>query len=114
VDEVGRLIRLTAKHDCDPDDANGAVLCDADLRILSLAADRYDEYAAGIREEYGHIGDRDFARGRMTFLQGLAGTALYATSRGHEQWEAAARSTWIASWPPGPPRQPARSPASSR
>ncbi|WP_246486694.1 HD domain-containing protein [Kribbella qitaiheensis] len=91
VEEVGRLIRLTAKHDCDPDDANGAVLCDADLRILSLPADRYDEYAVGIREEYGHIGDRDFARGRMTFLQGLAGTALYATSRGHENWEAAAR-----------------------
>jgi predicted metal-dependent HD superfamily phosphohydrolase/outer membrane protein assembly factor BamB len=101
VEEVGRLIRLTAKHDCEPDDANGAVLCDADLRILSLPADRYDEYAAGIREEYGHIGDRDFARGRMTFLQGLAGTPLYATSRGHEQWEDAARqnlerelSTW--------------------
>jgi predicted metal-dependent HD superfamily phosphohydrolase/outer membrane protein assembly factor BamB len=101
VEEVGRLIRLTAKHDCDPDDGNGAVLCDADLRILSLPADRYDEYAAGIREEYGHISDRDFARGRMTFLQGLAGTPLYATSRGHEKWESAARenlerelSTW--------------------
>ena len=89
--EIGRLIRLTAKHDCEPDDANGAVLCDADLRILSLSADRYDEYAAGIREEYGHIGDRDFARGRMTFLQGLAETTLYATSRGQEQWEQAAR-----------------------
>ncbi|GAA1609008.1 hypothetical protein GCM10009789_74330 [Kribbella sancticallisti] len=91
VAEIGRLIRLTAKHDCDPEDANGAVLCDADLRILSLAADRYDEYAAGIRQEYAHIDDRDFARGRMTFLQGLAETSLYATSRGHEQWEQPAR-----------------------
>lgn len=91
VEEVGRLIRLTAKHDCEPDDPNGAVLCDADLRILSLPADRYDEYAAGIRQEYAHIGDRDFARGRITFLQGLAETSLYATSRGHEQWEEAAR-----------------------
>lgn len=91
ITEIGRLIRLTAKHDCEPDDANGAVLCDADLRILSLSADRYDEYAAGIREEYGHIGDRDFARGRMTFLQSLAETSLYATSRAQEQWEQAAR-----------------------
>ncbi|TCM41815.1 PQQ-binding-like beta-propeller repeat protein [Kribbella sp. VKM Ac-2568] len=91
VTEIGRLIRLTAKHDCEPDDANGAVLCDADLRILSLSADRYDEYATGIREEYGHIGDRDFARGRMTFLQSLADTTLYATSRAQEQWEQAAR-----------------------
>ncbi|MEV5967824.1 PQQ-binding-like beta-propeller repeat protein [Kribbella sp. NPDC051952] len=91
VEEVGRLVRLTAKHDCEPNDRNGAVLCDADLRILSLPAERYDEYAAGIRQEYGHIGDRDFARGRMSFLQGLAETRLYATPRGHDEWERAAR-----------------------
>ena len=72
VEEVGRLVRLTAKHDCEPDDRNGAVLCDADLRILSLPPARYDEYAAGIRQEYGHIADRDFARGRMSFLQTLS------------------------------------------
>ncbi|HET6293221.1 MAG TPA: hypothetical protein VFG33_07600, partial [Kribbella sp.] len=103
VAEVGRLIRLTAKHDCEPDDANGAVLCDADLRILSLAADRYDEYAVGIRQEYAHVSDRDFARGRMTFLQNLAGTSLYATSWGHEKWEQAARDNVareLASWAP--------------
>ncbi len=52
VAEIGRLIRLTARHDCEPDDANGAVLCDADLRVLSLSAARYDEYAVGIRAEY--------------------------------------------------------------
>lgn len=91
VAEIGRLIRLTAKHDCEPGDANGAVLCDADLRVLSLSAVRYDEYAVGIRAEYQHIEDRDFARGRMTFLQGLAETSLYATSHGREHWEQVAR-----------------------
>src|SRR5690349_16822312 len=91
VEEIGRLVRLTAKHDCAPDDRNGAVLCDADLRILSLPQHRYDEYAAGIRQEYAHIADRDFARGRMTFLQGLSDTRLYVTPRGHEEWERPAR-----------------------
>lgn len=91
VEEIGRLVRLTAKHDCDPDDANGAVLCDADLRILSLSPERYDEYAEGIRQEYAHIGDRDFARGRISFLRGLADTRLYATASGHDDWEQAAR-----------------------
>ncbi|WUJ72679.1 hypothetical protein OG809_05285 [Kribbella soli] len=91
VEEIGRLVRLTAKHDCAPDDRNGAVLCDADLRILSLPQHRYDEYAAGIRQEYAHIADRDFARGRMTFLQGLSETRLYVTPRGHEEWERPAR-----------------------
>ena len=91
VEEIGRLVRLTAKHDCEPDDRNGAVLCDADLRILSATPQRYGEYSAGIRQEYGHIGDRDFARGRISFLQSLAGTRLYATTRGHDHWERAAR-----------------------
>jgi predicted metal-dependent HD superfamily phosphohydrolase len=103
VAEIGRLIRLTAKHACDPTDANGAVLCDADLRILSLAADRYDEYAVGIRQEYEHVADRDFARGRMTFLQQLSETSLYATSRGHEEWEQPARENLereLAGWTP--------------
>ncbi|ADB34952.1 conserved hypothetical protein [Kribbella flavida DSM 17836] len=92
VAEIGRLIRLTARHDCAPDDPNGAVLCDADLRILSLDADRYDEYTVGIREEYAHIADRDFARGRMAFLQRLAETPLYTTSRARERWEKAAHA----------------------
>ncbi|WP_427888925.1 hypothetical protein ACQHIV_36710 [Kribbella sp. GL6] len=91
VAEIGRLVRLTAKHDCAADDRNGAVLCDADLRILSLPKPRYDEYAAGIRQEYGHVTDRDFARGRMSFLQALSETRLYATPRGHEEWERPAR-----------------------
>lgn len=100
VAEIGRLVRLTADHDSEPDDANGAVLCDADLRVLSLAPDRYDEYALGIRQEYGHIGERDFARGRTAFLQRLSHTSLYATSRGRE-WEEAARDNVereLASW----------------
>ncbi|MDX2971181.1 hypothetical protein PWY87_02980 [Kribbella solani] len=91
VEEIGRLVRLTAKHDCAPDDRNGAVLCDADLRILSLAQARYDEYAAGIRAEYAHVADRDFARGRMSFLQSLSETDLYTTPRGHAEWERPAR-----------------------
>jgi predicted metal-dependent HD superfamily phosphohydrolase/outer membrane protein assembly factor BamB len=91
VAEIGRLIRLTAKHDCEPGDANGAVLCDADLRVLSMSPARYDEYAVGIRAEYAHVADRDFAKGRMTFLQSLSETSLYATSYGREHWEQAAR-----------------------
>lgn len=103
VEEVGRLVRLTAKHDCEPGDRNGAVLCDADLRILSMGPERYDEYAAGIRQEYGHIGDREFARGRLAFLHGLAETRLYATGRGHDDWEQVARDNIdreVESWGP--------------
>ena len=34
IDEVERLVLLTASHDAQPGDANGAVLCDADLAVL--------------------------------------------------------------------------------
>jgi predicted metal-dependent HD superfamily phosphohydrolase len=90
--EVARLVRLTADHRVEPGDRNGAVLCDADLRILSMDRTRYNEYAAGIRKEYRHIPDRDFARGRTAVLERLVSSPLYATERAHEQWEQTARA----------------------
>ena len=47
VDEVRRLVLLTAGHTATADDRNGALLCDADLAILAAVPDAYDEYAAG-------------------------------------------------------------------
>ncbi|MFC0628902.1 hypothetical protein [Kribbella deserti] len=92
VTEVGRLIRLTADHQVAADDRNGAVLCDADLRILSQDQQRYDEYAAAVRQEYAHVPDRDFARGRTAVLERLAANPLYTTERAHAQWEEPARA----------------------
>ena len=43
--EVRRLVLLTAGHQVDPADADGALLCDADLAVLA-ARRGYDKYAA--------------------------------------------------------------------
>lgn len=93
VTEVARLVRLTAGHDPADDDADGAVLCDADLAILAADETRYAGYVAGVRAEYAHVPDDDFARGRAAVLQHLLGQrSFYRTPTAHAAWEAAARA----------------------
>jgi predicted metal-dependent HD superfamily phosphohydrolase len=93
VDEVARLVRLTATHDPTGDDVNGRLLCDADLAVLARPWDEYRRYAAAVREEYRHVSDEDFRKGRAAVLRHLLGLpVLYRTPQLHERWEAAARA----------------------
>ena len=87
VDEVERLVLLTAGHDPAPDDANGAVLCDADLAVLAGPPDAYATYASAVRQEYGHLSDEEFTAGRIAVLEHLlALPALYRTPEAARQW----------------------------
>jgi predicted metal-dependent HD superfamily phosphohydrolase len=92
VDDVARLVRLTADHD-PGDDPDAAVLCDADLAILAADETRYAQYTAGVRAEYAHVPDADFARGRSAVLRQLmAQPSLYRTPTAHAAWETTARA----------------------
>jgi predicted metal-dependent HD superfamily phosphohydrolase len=71
VDEVARLVLLTAGHDAEPGDGNGAVLCDADLAVLASPPEAYAAYASAVRAEYGHLSDEDFTAGRIAVLERL-------------------------------------------
>jgi len=91
--EVARLVRLTASHRPDDDDLAGQVLCDADLGILAADPDRYAAYTVGVRREYAHVPDTDFAAGRATVLRGLlAKPTLFHTDLARDRWEARARA----------------------
>jgi predicted metal-dependent HD superfamily phosphohydrolase len=93
VAEVARLVRLTATHDPADDDSDAAVLCDADLAILAADDTRYAQYNAGVRAEYAHVPDDDFARGRSAVLRQLmAQPSLFRTPTAHAAWETAARA----------------------
>lgn len=95
VAETARLVRLTAAHSPEPGDANGSVLCDADLAVL--AAPGYPAYTRAIREEYAHVPDDLFRAGRGAVLRALlAQPRLYRTPRAHDLWEAAARANMTA------------------
>lgn len=92
VAEAARLVRLTASHDPDPGDRNGALLCDADLAILAADPERYAGYARAVREEYAHVPDDAFRAGRAAVLRGLLQLpALYRVPALRAAWEEAAR-----------------------
>jgi predicted metal-dependent HD superfamily phosphohydrolase len=95
--EVERLVLLTVDHDPAPDDANGAVLCDADLAVLASPPDAYAGYASAVRAEYGHLSDADFTAGRIAVLERLiALPALYRLPEDDERWTATARANLTA------------------
>jgi predicted metal-dependent HD superfamily phosphohydrolase len=92
-DEVARLVRLTATHRPAEDDHAGQVLCDADLGILAADPSRYASYTAGVRREYAHVSDADFAAGRATVLRDLlAKPTLFHTAVARSRWEERARA----------------------
>jgi len=77
---TARLVRLTAAHDPAPGDADGALLCDADLAVLGGPAAAYAAYASAVRAEYGFVPDPEFRTGRAAVLrQLLALPRLYRT-----------------------------------
>ena len=92
VEEVVRLVVVTADHVVRPGDRAAAVLCDADLAILGGTPQRYAEYAAAVRREYAHVDPHDFRRGRTAVLERLLRLdPLFRTATGRARWEAAAR-----------------------
>lgn len=92
-DEVARLVRLTATHRPADSDGPGQVLCDADLGILAADPARYASYTDGVRREYAHVPDADFAAGRAAILRDLlAKPMLFHTAVAQSRWEARARA----------------------
>ncbi len=90
--EVARLVRLTVTHAPEPGDANGAVLCDADLAILAAPPQTYAAYTASVRQEYGFVPDEAFRTGRAAVLRQLLDLPrLFHTPYGQREWAATAR-----------------------
>ncbi|MCZ2846866.1 HD domain-containing protein [Modestobacter sp. VKM Ac-2978] len=97
VAEVERLVLLTAGHDPEPDDADGAVLCDADLAVLASPPAAYAGYASAVRAEYGHLSDDEFTTGRIAVLeQLLALPELFRVPVAAERWTEPARANLTA------------------
>ncbi|MGY1689139.1 HD domain-containing protein [Geodermatophilus sp. SYSU D01105] len=97
VEEVVRLVLLTAGHDPAPGDADGAVLCDADLAVLAGPPAAYAAYASAVREEYAHLSDAEFTAGRTAVLEHLlALPQLYRLPAVAAEWTPRARANMAA------------------
>jgi predicted metal-dependent HD superfamily phosphohydrolase len=82
LNEVSRLVRLTATHVPGSRDPNGELLCDADLAVLGSPPEAYARYVAQVTEEYAAVPRLDFVRGRFRVLRDLAGRDLFNTPKG--------------------------------
>lgn len=92
VAEVARLVRLTAEHNPKPGDHAGALLCDADLSVLGGDEQSYALYLAAVREDYAHVSDDDFAKGRAAVVRHLLSLdPLFHSERAKALWLDAAR-----------------------
>lgn len=93
IEEVVRLVRLTASHDPEPGDRDGALLTDADLAILAADETTYDRYAQAIREEYAHVPPDVFRAGRTAVLRRLSeAPTLYRVVPERAAWTDRARA----------------------
>ena len=75
--EIERLILLTRDHHAS--DPLGTLVVDADLAILQASAERYDAYAAAIREEYAFVPEEAYREGRRRVLEGLLARRLFTS-----------------------------------
>ncbi|ABY23610.1 conserved hypothetical protein [Renibacterium salmoninarum ATCC 33209] len=85
--ETARLVRLTIEHNPGPNDYNGALLCDSDLSILGSSEPEYAHYLAAVRQDYAHVSDHDFAKGRAAVvLELLALDPLFRLPQAQQLW----------------------------
>jgi predicted metal-dependent HD superfamily phosphohydrolase len=92
-EEVARLIRLTAGHGVEDEDRLGEILVSIDLAILGATPEAYDAYARAVREEYAHLSDDTWRRGRAKVLQNfLDTTVIYPDASLRDRFEAPARA----------------------
>lgn len=77
--QVERLILATA-HTSLPVTREEALLVDADLSILGADPETFAAYAAGIRQEYGHVPEQLYRSGRRRVLEHFLGRErIYTT-----------------------------------
>jgi pantetheine-phosphate adenylyltransferase len=92
VDAVARLVMATKHDGRAPDGSDAAHLIDLDLAVLGGAPAEFDRYEAGIRAEYAHVSDADYAVGRAAVLtRFLDRPAIFTTATYGDRYEAAAR-----------------------
>ncbi|MGI5189569.1 DUF4031 domain-containing protein [Promicromonospora sp. CA-289599] len=93
VDEVARLVMVTADHDPAPDDVVGGLVSDADLAVLGASPAGYARYTHQVRAEYCDVPDTLFRAGRSQVLRTLLdGGPLFRTAPGVARWQAAAEA----------------------
>jgi predicted metal-dependent HD superfamily phosphohydrolase len=73
IDRVSKLILATKNHmAASGGDYDDDVFLDADFAILGAPPEEYAAYLSGVREEYAHLSDEEWKKGRGAFLERIA------------------------------------------
>ena len=90
------IVRATAGHE-PTEDADEAVLLDADLAVLGSDPAAYQAYVTGVRAEHGALDDEQWRTGRGAVLRRLLDRQpMYSTEAGRSRWERRARANMAA------------------
>lgn len=79
IDEVSRLILLTASHKAPPGDSIASIMIDTDMHVLAWDERDYLRYAGQIWQEYSYVGRDAYIAGRTHFLLGLDPDTVFTT-----------------------------------
>jgi predicted metal-dependent HD superfamily phosphohydrolase len=89
---------LATRHAVLPEGSDQCLLVDIDLSILGAAPERFDEYEAQVRDEYGWVPRFVFRRKRRELLaEFLARKPIYSTPSIRDLLEARARENLVRS-----------------
>lgn len=90
---IAALILATRKHELSDDSLDAKLFLDADLAILGASQERYERYAAGVRNEYSHVPEADYRAGRSAVLKKfLERPRLYYSDEMRARFETPARA----------------------
>ena len=90
-DRVSEVI-LATTHDRGVHLEDAAVVCDCDLWILGSPIERFQEYNVQIREEYKHVQDKYYIKGRIRVLRKFASRSfIYRTPLFRDLFEMVAK-----------------------
>lgn len=113
-DRVCALILNLKRHNLAHDDIDALALNDADLGTLAVNPQQYKRYRELVREEYAHIPDERYLRGRATIISKLLSRETLFSSPLGARWERPARQNLqaeqrriadaLAKLPPADPR----------
>lgn len=92
VGELANRFILATKHVETPTELGAMIVCDIDLSLMGASWTSFAQDSRDIRDEYAHVSDADFRRGRRDFLNGmLKRPRIYATNHFYGKFEVTAR-----------------------
>jgi len=83
--EIIRLILLTKDHKVESGDIWGGLFSDLDMLYFLWPRSIYSLWVKDIREEYSHLSDEEWTKGRAKFLRELLEEPIYYTEYYYDQ-----------------------------